>query len=81
MMEDGIMSRYRELMEIFCSDGYRSRYLSARNANKCIRCGNVLEKDIDPAAKLDYRLSALCPDCFNLQETPKIKDDITVVAE
>jgi hypothetical protein len=81
MMEDGIMSRYEELMKIFCSDDYQSRYLSAKNTNRCIRCGNGMKKNIDPAAELDYKISALCPDCLNPPQALKIEDPSMVMGE
>jgi hypothetical protein len=59
------MSRYKELVELFFSDDYRYRYSIAKTGHKCVKCGNGLRENIDPSEKLEYSISALCPDCIN----------------
>jgi hypothetical protein len=68
------MSRYKELVELFFSDDYRYRYSIAKTGNKCMKCGNGLKSDINPSEKLEYSISALCPDCMNVPNdaTPEV---------
>jgi hypothetical protein len=68
-----MMSRYKELVEIFFSDDYRSRHPLANVAHKCIKCGRGLRKDFDPSDKLEYGIFALCPDCI---KTPNITQTV-----
>lgn len=57
------MTRFDELVEIFCEDNYRTRYIAAKTSNICIRCGEPAEEFSDASARLEYRVSALCQIC------------------
>lgn len=57
------MTRYDELVEIFCEDNYRARYMAAKTNTTCIRCGESAREFTDASARLEYRISGLCQKC------------------
>jgi hypothetical protein len=72
------MSRYKELVELFFTDDYQYRYNIAKTGHKCLKCGNGFKSDVDPSEKLEYSISALCPDCINVPDaaSPEVTHSI-----
>jgi hypothetical protein len=49
-------------------------YIFAKAAHKCIKCGNGVSNNLDPSDRLEYGISALCPDCIKMLDVAKTED-------
>jgi hypothetical protein len=75
---ESIMSRYKELVEIFFADNYRYRINIANTDDECMKCGNELKMNIDPAKKLENGMSVFCPDCIKILDITTTEEPRTV---
>jgi hypothetical protein len=57
------MSGYTELVMMFTSADYKSRYAQAKASGTCIRCGEKAVEFNYAHTRLEYSVSALCEEC------------------
>lgn len=57
------MGKACHLLELFSAGDYKSNYINAKTTHTCINCGDRVNGFRNAAVKLEYSISALCPNC------------------
>lgn len=57
------MEELKPLFDVLCAEDYGARYLHAKKTRTCLACGNPVLLIPDKSKRLEYDVSALCPDC------------------